>query len=297
MPNVITSSTQLTTELFYQDCNPDGTAGTVVLIHGWPLSWRMWEPQIGPLTEAGYRVIAYDRRGFGSSGFPWGGYDNDTFAADLKDLLEELDLRDVSLVGFSMGGGEVARYVGRYGTDRLRSVCFTSSVAPFMLKTDDNPDGVPQSTFDDMKQGIRDDRPAFLADFGKQFVGWGMLDHPISEEMLSYTHRIACMAQPKATLDCVDAFGTTDFRPDMSKVDVPTLFIHGDGDEIVPIDVSAKQGHDMVSGSRLEVIDGAPHGLNLTHADRYNEILLGFLGGRSGAAASNGSAASLATAS
>ena len=278
MPNVKTSSAQPTTELFYQDCNPSGTAGTVVLIHGWPLSWRMWEPQIGPLTEAGYRVVAYDRRGFGSSGFPWGGYDYDTFAADLKDVLDELDLRDVTLVGFSMGGGEVARYAGRYGTDRLKSVVFMSSVAPFMLKTDDNPDGVPQKVFDDMKQGIREDRPKFLEGFRKQFVNWGVVSHPVSEAMLDYSHAVALMAQPKATLDCIDAFGTTDFRPDMAKITVPTMFVHGDADEIVPLKVSARQGHEMVAGSRLEIVEGGPHGLNMTHPDEANRLLLDFLG-------------------
>ena len=278
MPNVKTSSAQPTTELFYQDCNPSGTAGTVVLIHGWPLSWRMWEPQIGPLTEAGYRVVAYDRRGFGSSGFPWGGYDYDTFAADLKDVLDELDLRDVTLVGFSMGGGEVARYVGRYGTDRVRSVVFMSSVAPFMLKTDDNPDGVPQKVFDDMKQGIREDRPKFLEGFRKQFVNWGVVSHPVSEAMLDYSHAVALMAQPKATLDCIDAFGTTDFRPDMAEITVPTMFVHGDADEIVPLKVSARQGHEMVAGSRLEIVEGGPHGLNMTHPDEANRLLLDFLG-------------------
>ena len=277
MPNVSTS-TQPQTELFYQDCNPSGTAGTVVLIHGWPLSWRMWEPQIFALTEAGYRVVAYDRRGFGSSGFPWGGYDYDTFAADLKDLLDHLDLRDVALVGFSMGGGEVARYIGRYGTDRVGKAVFTSSVAPFMLKTSDNPDGVPQKEFDKMEEGVKSDRAGFLDGFSKQFVGWGILDHPISDSLLEYSQEIARMAQPKATLDCISAFGTTDFRPDMPKIDVPTLFVHGDADDIVPLDVSAKQGHAMVDGSRLEVIEGAPHGLNLTHTERYNEILLDFLG-------------------
>ena len=278
MPSVKTSSSQPTTELFYQDCNPTGTAGTVVLIHGWPLSWRMWEPQIGPLTEAGYRVVAYDRRGFGSSGFPWGGYDYDTFAADLKDLLEELDLRDVAVVGFSMGGGEVARYIGRYGTDRIGKAVFTSSVAPYMLKTDDNPDGVPKSTFDEMKEGVKTDRAHFLDGFSKQFVNWGLLDHPISDELRDYAQQTARMAQPKGTLDCIDAFGLTDFRPDMPKIDVPTLFVHGDADQIVPLDVSAKQGHEMVADSRLEVIEDAPHGLNLTHTERYNEILLDFLG-------------------
>ena len=278
MPNVTASSSTPPAELFYQDCNPGGTAGTVVLIHGWPLSWRMWEPQIGPLTDAGYRVIAYDRRGFGSSAFPWSGYDYDTLAADLKDLLDALDVRDVTLVGFSMGGGEVARYAGRYGAERVGRVVFVSSVVPFMLQTDDNPDGVPQSTFDEMEQGVKEDRPKFLDGFTKQFLNWGVVSHPVSEEMRQYALAIAEMAQPKATLACIDAFGTTDFRPDMPKITVPTMFVHGDADQIVPLKVSAEQGHRMVRGSRLETIEDAPHGLNLTHADCFNEVLLDFLG-------------------
>ena len=279
MPKITTSSSTPQTELFYQDCNPSGTAGTVVLIHGWPLSWRMWEPQIFRLTEAGYRVVAYDRRGFGSSGFPWDGYDYDTFAADLKDLLTDLDLRDVTLVGFSMGGGEVARYFGRYGSERVGKAVFVSSVAPYMLQTDDNPDGVPAEKLDEMKQNVKEDRAHFLDGFSKQFVNWGVVSHPISDELRDYAQLIARMAQPKATYDCIDAFGRTDFRPDMSRIDVPTLFVHGDDDQVVPIDVSARQGHKMVAGSEIEEISGAPHGLNLTHTDRFNEILLGFLGG------------------
>lgn len=278
MPHVKTSSSTPAAEVYYQDCNPSGTAGTVVLIHGWPLSHRMWEYQINALTEAGYRVVAYDRRGFGSSAMRWGGYDYDTFAADLKDLLDELDVRDVTLVGFSMGGGEVARYFGRYGADRVGKAVFVSSVVPFMLKTDDNPDGVPKKVFDDMMASVKEDRPTFLDGFGKDFVNYDKLSDRISEDLLHYTKHIALKAQPHATQQCITAFGTTDFRPDMSKITVPTMFVHGDADQIVPLDVSAKQGHQMVEGSRLEVIEGAPHGLNFTHTDRLNELFLDFLG-------------------
>ncbi len=275
VPHVKTS-TSPEAEIYYQDCNPSGSE-TVVLIHGWPLSHRMWEYQINALTEAGYRVIAYDRRGFGSSAMPWGGYDYDTMSADLHDLLEELDVRDVTLVGFSMGGGEVARYFGQFGSDRVGKAVFVSSVAPYMLKTADNPDGVPQEEFDKMMKGVKTDRPKFLAGFGKQFVNWGMIDHPISQEQLDYIGTLALKAQPYATQQCITAFGTTDFRPDMPEIDVPTMFVHGDDDQIVPLKVSAKQGHRMVPGSRLEVIEGAPHGLNYTHTEELNSLLLDFL--------------------
>ena len=273
----LTTSAQPEAEIYYQDCNPTGR-GPVVLIHGWPLSHRMFEPQTLALTDAGYRVLAYDRRGFGSSAQPWGGYDYDTFASDLHDLLEAEDVQGATLVGFSMGGGEVARYFGRYGSERVAKAVFMSSVAPYMLKTDDNPDGVPQDTFDQMKEGIREDRPKFLDGFSKQFVNWGVVSHPVSEEMREYSQALALKAQPYATLECVTAFGTTDFRPDMAKIDVPAMFVHGDADEIVPLKVSAQQGHDMVPGSRLEVVSGAPHGLNLTHTEETNKLLLDFLG-------------------
>ena len=278
MPSLQTSTASPTAELFYQDLNPGGAAGTVVLIHGWPLSHRMFEPQFWPLTEAGYRVVAYDRRGFGSSAFPASGYDYDTFAADLKDLLDGLALTDVSLVGFSMGGGELGRYVGRYGTDLIKKLVFMSSVFPYMLKTDDNPNGVPSQVFEDMKRSIKSDRPGFLEGFGKNFVNYDKLSDKVSEQVLHYHWSIATVAQPKATVDCVDAFGLTDFREDAARIDVPTLFIHGDDDQIVPFETSAETGSALVDGSTVHTVEGGPHGLNHTHKDEVNRVLLDFLG-------------------
>ena len=275
MPKIETSTTP-GVELFYQDCGAP-TDPVVVLLHGWPLSWRMWEPQIEPLVAAGFRVIAYDRRGFGASSFPWDGYDYDTLAGDLKDLMDALDLKDAALVGFSMGGGEVARYINRYGAARVSKAALVSAVTPFMLKTDDNPDGVPQKVFDDMKAGVEKDRLDFMDSFAETFVGWGVLSHPISEAQLAYNKSIAAMAQPRATLQCIDAFGTTDFRADVQKMTMPTLVVHGGADDIVPAEVGGKAAAELLPDGRLEIIDGAPHGLYLTHTERFNELLLDFL--------------------
>ena len=264
MAKITTSTASVETELFYQDF---GTGRPVVLIHGWPLSHRMWEPQVPALNAAGFRTVAYDRRGFGHSGFPSGGYDYDTFAADLNDLLTELDLRDAALVGFSMGGGEVARYLGRYGADRVSRVALVSSVTPFLMRTDDNPDGVDPAVFEKMLVQMKEDRPAFLAAFNKKFFNEGLLNHPVSQETMDYAWTVAC----------AEAFAATDFRADMAAFTVPTLIVHGDADQTVPIENSGDRAAAMVPSARYEVIKGAPHGLYQTHAEEFNRILLDFL--------------------
>ena len=274
MGKLTTSTASVPTEIFYQDI---GTGRPVVLIHGWPLSHRMWEPQVPVLTAAGFRTVAYDRRGFGHSGFPAGGYDYDTFAADLNDLLTELDLRDVVLVGFSMGGGEVARYLGRYGTERVSKAVLVSSVTPFLGQTDDNPDGVPQKVFEGMLKDMTADRAGFLQAFGKTFFNDGLLTHPVSQGQLDYAFQIAAMAQPLATVECAKAFAGTDFRPDMAAFTVPTMIVHGDADQIVPIETSGARAAQMVPAARYEVLSGAPHGLYQTHAEAFNTLLLDFL--------------------
>ena len=261
-------------DIYFEDY---GSGQAVVLIHGWPLSHRMWEYQVAPLIEAGYRVISYDRRGFGESGEPWDGYDYDTMAADLKALLEEKDITDAVLVGFSMGGGEVARYLGTYGSERIAKAMFVSAVTPYMLKTNDNPDGVEKSVFEEMKQGVKTDRIKFLDGFGKQFVNADKLPDATSEGLRHYNKMIAAFASPKATLDCIEAFAATDFRADLKKIDVPTIFIHGDADQIVPLEVSAKRAVEMVEGAKLETIANAPHGLNFTHTEELNKAMLEFL--------------------
>ncbi len=268
----LTTNAAPSTELYYQDI---GTGQPVVLIHGWPLSHRMWESQVNALVAAGFRTIAYDRRGFGDSGRPAGGYDYDTFASDLHDLITTLDLHDVVLAGFSMGGGEVARYIGRYGTERTAKAMLLGAVPPFLLRTDDNPDGVPPSVFDDMLNGVTKDRVGFLADFFPKF--YGVTGNGGPSDLVPYSKSIAWVASPVGTQQCITAFGTTDFRRDLSKFDVPTLIVHGDDDQIVPIDISARKSADAIAGSRLEVLKGAPHGFAATHAAELNALMLDFL--------------------
>ena len=263
------------TEIFFNDW---GSGRPVILIHGWPLDADMWEYQAPALAAAGYRVLAYDRRGFGRSGQPWSGYDYDTLADDLGALMETLDLRDAILVGFSMGGGEVARYLGRHGGARVAKAVLIASVTPFMLHTSDNPEGVPASTFDEMVEGLRDDRPNFLAGFGKTFFGAGLLNFKVSSELLQWASYVAMLASPKASIECLRAFSATDFRADLARITVPTLVIHGDADATVPIDVSGRRTAAMIPGATLLEYAGAPHGLFYTEKDRLNRDLLTFFG-------------------
>jgi non-heme chloroperoxidase len=263
-----------TIELYYED---HGSGQPVVLIHGWPLSGASWEKQTAALLEAGYRVITYDRRGFGKSSQPTIGYDYDTFAADLDRVMTALDLRGAVLVGFSMGTGECARYLGTYGSERVNGVAFLSSLPPFLLKTGDNPRGVDASVFDGIKANIVKDRPAFLSEFLRNFYDFDVLrGDRISDEVFRLSWNVAAGASAKGTLDCVQAW-LTDFRKDLPRIDVPALVLHGDADRILPIDATGARLHEALQGSRYVVVKGGPHGLIWTHAEEVNRALLEFL--------------------
>ncbi len=261
-------------DIHYED---HGSGKPVVLIHGWPLSGRSWEAQVPALIAAGYRVVTYDRRGFGQSSQPWSGYDYDTFADDLHRLMTHLDLKDATLVGFSMGGGEVARYVGTHGTERVARAVFAGAVPPYLYKSADNPEGgLDDATIDGFKGGVTADRMAFLDGFTTAFFSTdGQLR--VSEAQREYARDIAAFASPKGTLDCIHAFSYTDFRADLAKFKLPTLVIHGDSDAIVPLAVSGARTHKAIAGSQLCVVKGGPHGFNLSHAAEFNKGLLDFL--------------------
>lgn len=261
-------------KIFYQDL---GQGKPVVLIHGWPLSHESWEYQLNELPNYGMRVIAYDRRGFGQSDKPYGPYDYSTLATDLKALLDELDLKEVTLVGFSMGGGEVIRYLTLFGTERIAKIALISSIIPFMLKTDDNPDGVPQEQFDEFEDQLRDDRPKFLATFGKQFYGDSLLAPSVSSEMLDWTQSMALKGSGKATIQTMKAFGTTDFRDELNAIKIPVLIVHGGSDKTVPIKAAGNHAAQLLPQSEYLVYDGAPHGLNITEKGRLTADLINFI--------------------
>lgn len=273
MPFIITEDE---VEIFYQDW---GAGRPVVLIHGWPLNSDMWEKQATFLAEHGLRVITYDRRGFGRSEQPWGNYDYDTLAGDLDSLLDTLDLRDVALIGFSMGGGEVVRYLSLYGTERVSQAVLISAVTPYLMKTDDNPDGVDPRIFETNEEQIRTDRPAFLHDFGPKFYGRSMVNHTVSEPVLEWTQNMALTGSLRATLATANAWSSTDFRNDLASISIPVLVIHGTSDGTVPIDNSGRRTAKLLPNATLSEFDGEPHGLFLTASDRLNKELLAFIGG------------------
>jgi len=264
-----------TIDIYYED---HGAGKTVMLIHGWPLSLRSWEKQIPALINAGYRVIAYDRRGFGDSSKPASGYNYDVLADDLEKIVTGLNLHDVTLVGFSMGGGEVARYLDKYRSGRVSKAVFMSAIPPFLLKTPDNPEGLDSSVFDGIKKAVIADRPSFLSGFFSDFYNVDLLKgKKISDEVVRLSWNIGAGASPQGTLDCVSAW-LIDFREDLKRIDIPVLIMHGDADRIVPFASSGKRMPDFIKGSRLVVIKGAPHGMNWTHAEEVNRELLNFLG-------------------
>ena len=254
-----------------------GTGRPVVLIHGWPLSGESWSEQVAPLSAAGYRVVTYDRRGFGRSDKPSGGFDYDTLAEDLSNVLDELDLNDVTLVGFSMGGGEIARYVSKHGESRLHSVVFAAAVPPYLKKTDDNPDGpLDDETAAQIEAGLRADRTTFFDGFMTNFFSAdGVLT--VSESQRQEAIRQAHQSDQDAALGCMNAWATTDFRQDLPKVTVPTLVIHGDSDATVPLEGSGARTHVAIPHSQLVVVPEGPHGVNVSHADAFNTALLEFL--------------------
>jgi len=253
-----------------------GEGRPVVLIHGWPLSSESWSEQVPALQDAGYHVVTYDRRGFGKSD-PGDSYDYDALADDLHNVISDLDLSDVTLVGFSMGGGEVARYAAKHSTGKLHSVVFAAAVPPFLLKSDDNPDGpLTEETAGEMRGGLEKDRDAFFEDFMRQFFSAGD-DLKVSEEQQQAAVALCKQSDQEAALGCMEAFGTTDFRKDLALVDVPALVIHGDSDGIVPFEGSGQRTHDAIEGSELVVLENGPHGINVSHAKQFNDALLSFL--------------------
>ena len=262
-------------DLYYED---HGSGKPVVLIHGYPLSGASWEKQLPVLLDAGYRVITYDRRGFGKSSQPTAGYNYDTFAADLHELVTELELRDFTLVGFSMGGGEVARYLGKYGSKGVSGAVFISSVPPFLLKTPDNPEGVDGNIFEGIQKAITADRYAFFTEFFKNFYNTDLLlGKRVSDQAVHSSWNIAAGSSATASLACVPTW-YEDFRKDLAHIDVPTLVIHGDADRIVPITASGMRTAKLIKGARLSVVKDGPHCITWTHAEQVNSELLEFLG-------------------
>ncbi|MBD8487245.1 alpha/beta hydrolase [Echinicola sp. CAU 1574] len=261
-------------DIYYQDY---GKGQPVILIHGWPLSHQAWEGQVQTLLEAGYRVISYDRRGFGLSSHPLDGYDYSSLASDLNAIIQQLDLHKVTIVGFSMGGGEVVRYLTDYGTERISKAALIASIIPLVAQKEDNPDGVPSEVLNSIMEALKNNRVGFLKDFHKNFYNYQENKGRMSEANLEYDFSIASHASPIATIKAAEAWAGTDFRAELKNVTVPTLIVHGDADNIVPIKTSADQAAKGIADNEYHVIPNAPHGLNLTHRKELDKLLLEFL--------------------
>lgn len=262
------------TRLYYKDW---GSGRPVVLIHGWPLSADSWDSQAMTLAESGFRVISYDRRGFGRSDQPWDGYDYDTLSDDLATIINTTGVENAAIVGFSMGGGEVARYMSRHQGRNVSQVGLIGSILPFRMKTDDNPDGSDPSAFQNTIDQIKADRAKFFATFFKDFYGVGFISAPVSDEVIEQSWLIAMQASLKATISCVQAFSSTDFRDELAAINVPTLIIHGTADKTVPIESSARIAAKGIANSLLLEYEGAPHGLLASNKDQVTYDLLTFL--------------------
>lgn len=260
--------------IFYEDY---GEGQPVILLHGWPLSGKAWESQRREIIGAGFRCITYDRRGFGNSEGPWEAYDYSALAGDLHELIEHLDLKDCIIVGFSMGGGEVVRYFTDYGSDRIAKAALISSIIPLVAQKEDNPNGVPAEGLQEIMNALHDDRVGFLKGFLENFYNYDKLSDRVSQAQLDYDFSIASNASPHATIKAAEAWAGTDFRPEMKNVDVPTLIVHGDDDNIVPIVTAGDQAAEGIPDNTYKVIEGAPHGLNITHKKELNETLISFL--------------------
>ncbi|WP_212625427.1 alpha/beta hydrolase [Pseudomonas sp. PP3] len=261
------------TELYYKDW---GKGKPVLFSHGWPLNADSWENQMNYLSSRGYRTIAFDRRGFGRSSQPWEGYDYDTFADDIAQLIEHLDLTEITLVGFSMGGGDVSRYIARHGSAKVSKLVLLGAVTPIFGKVNGYEQGVPLDVFSGIRNGLLKDRAQFIADFTPVFFGTNQ-GQVVSQGVFTQTLNVALLGSLKGTVDCVTAFSETDFRPDMAKIDVPTLVIHGSGDQVVPFESTGKYAAQLISGAELKVYEGAPHGFTVTHGEQLNEDLISFI--------------------
>ncbi len=274
MPFITNETAKEQVDIFYEDY---GSGQPVILIHGWPLSRKSWEQQVWKIVDSGFRCISYDRRGFGTSSSPWGAYDYSALASDLNTIFDGLKLKDAIIVGFSMGGGEVVRYLTDYGSEKVAKAVLVSSIIPLVKKKDDNPDGVPESDLEGIIDALQNDRVGFLKEFSKGFYNFDDNQDKVSQAQLDYDFTIASFASPRATIQTALAWMRTDFRSELKNVTVPTLIVHGDADSTVPIATSAEQAAKGIKDNTYEVIKGAPHGLNITHSDELNEILIKFL--------------------